>query len=208
MQNAPRHCERVNGDLLDRDQEARLMQKVADAGQEAPDAFAEIVDAFLAQLTRYCRRMMHQSTDADDIVQEAFAKVWTDAGRFNAESARLSTWLHQIAHNLCVDHFRKHNRLVEEDPTDQDSRINDRADSQDDAPDDLLFAEVTSDQVRQALDDLPERQRSALLLCYYQGLSNRDTAAVLDLTVAALESLLARARRALKQNLADASIRV
>ena len=98
--------------------------------------------------------------------------------------------------------------MVEEDPTDQDSRINDRADSQDDAPDDLLFAEVTSDQVRQALDDLPERQRSALLLCYYQGLSNRDTAAVLDLTVAALESLLARARRALKQNLADASIRV
>ena len=184
------------------------MQKVADAGQEAPDAFAEIVDAFLAPLTRYCRRMMHQSTAADDIVQEAFAKVWTDAGRFNAESARLSTWLHQIAHNLCVDHFRKHNRLVEEDPTDQDSRINDRADSQDDAPDDLLFAEVTSDQVRQALDDLPERQRSALLLCYYQGLSNRDTAAVLDLTVAALESLLARARRALKQNLADASIRV
>ena len=184
------------------------MQKVADAGQEAPDAFAEIVDAFLAPLTRYCRRMMHQSTDADDMVQEAFAKVWTDAGRFNAESARLSTWLHQIAHNLCVDHFRKHNRMVEEDPTDQDSRINDRADSQDDAPDDLLFAEVTSDQVRQALDDLPERQRSALLLCYYQGLSNRDTAAVLDLTVAALESLLARARRALKQNLADASIRV
>ena len=44
MQNAPRYCERVNGDLLDRDQEARLMQKVADAGQEAPDAFAEIVD--------------------------------------------------------------------------------------------------------------------------------------------------------------------
>ena len=99
--------------------------------------------------------MMHQSTDADDMVQEAFAKVWTDAGRFNAESARLSTWLHQIAHNLCVDHFRKHNRTVEEDPTDQDSRINDWADSKDDAPDDRLFAEVTSDQVRQALDDLP-----------------------------------------------------
>ena len=185
---------------MDRDQEATLMQKIARSGEDAPSAFAEVVDAYLAPLLSYCRRMMNQSVDADDMVQEVFAKVWTDAGRFNPETARLTTWLHQIAHNLCIDYFRKHSRVIEEDPTDQDSIINEGQET-DDTPDERLRADITSDQVRLALDLLPERQRSALLLCYHQGLSNRDTAAILDVKVAALESLLARARRALKQNL-------
>jgi RNA polymerase sigma-70 factor (ECF subfamily) len=58
-----------------------------------------------------------------------------------------------------------------------------------------------ADRVRLALQGLPERQRSALLLCHYQGLSNRDAATVLDISVDALESLLARARRRLKEEL-------
>ncbi len=56
-------------------------------------------------------------------------------------------------------------------------------------------------RLRRAIEELPERQRSALVLCHYQGLSNRDAAQILDVSVEALESLLARARRSLKKEL-------
>ena len=98
-------------------------------------------------------------------------------------------------HNQCVDAFRKRRATV-------DIELEAMAD---DAPgvDEASIAEQRRKAVHAGIAELPERQRSALVLCQIQGRSNREAAQILDISVDALESLIARARRALKARLAD-----
>jgi RNA polymerase sigma-70 factor (ECF subfamily) len=106
---------------------------------------------------------------------------------------RFSTWLHQIAHNLCIDEFRKQTRAkagAMAVPADNDvEHIGPEADR---------AAAEKQASVRQALSALPENQRHAILLCHQQGFTNKEAAVILGIGVRALESLLARARRTLK----------
>ncbi|WOJ92099.1 sigma-70 family RNA polymerase sigma factor [Congregibacter variabilis] len=176
---------------MDREQEAVLVGRVAQGDRAA---FGILVEQHQRPLSRYARRMLSDVSAADDIVQEAFVRLWTRADSFNSATARLTTWLHNIAHNLCIDSFRRNARL---EFTDDEARLESVANG----PDGDFEANEKADRVRTALETLPERQRSALLLCHYQGLSNRDAATVLDVSVDALESLLARARRRLKEEL-------
>lgn len=143
----------------------------------------------------------------EDIRQETLLRLWTQADRWRPEIAALSTWLHRIAHNLCIDHLRRTSRLVgEPEDGEIESLTHGSSDADRDAggtdPHHALGQHRLGDQLREALATLPERQRSALILCHYQGLSNRDAAEVLDVSVDALESLLARARRKLRLLLA------
>jgi RNA polymerase sigma-70 factor (ECF subfamily) len=130
------------------------------------------------------------------VVQETFLRLWSEARRFSPERARLTTWLHNIAHNLCIDVLRREKRL-------QPDENHDDAPADIASPGDVRDGERREALLRQAISALPERQRSALVLCHYQGLSNRQAAGILDVHVEALESLLARARRTLKKELKD-----
>jgi RNA polymerase sigma-70 factor (ECF subfamily) len=176
---------------MSRDEEADMVRRVA-GGDRA--AFRVLLERHQRPLSAYARRMLSDTSAADDIVQETFLRLWTRAGSYDSNAARLSTWLHNIAHNLCVDSFRRNSRITSIANEDEGESI---------APGPLEAREAAqqSDRVRAALESLPERQRSALLLCYYQGLSNRDVASILEVSVDALESLLARARRKLKTDL-------
>ncbi|MDP5070737.1 MAG: sigma-70 family RNA polymerase sigma factor [Congregibacter sp.] len=176
---------------MDRQQEAVLVERVAQGDRAA---FGVLLSEHQQPLSRYARRMLSDHSAADDIVQETFVRLWTRASSFDSSAARLTTWLHNIAHNLCMDSFRRNSRI---EFTDDDARL----ESADAGPDVNLESMDTAERVRIAVQGLPERQRSALLMCHYQGLSNRDAAHILDLSVDALESLLARARRRLKEEL-------
>ena len=178
---------------MQRDEENELVRRIT-RGDRA--AFAVLVQQHQRALANYTRRMLTDTDLADDVVQETFLPLWTQAARYDAGTARLTTWLHNIAHNLCIDSFRRSSRISFSD--DADSTL-----ESDDAPDSAEHSRERSDAVRQAVASLPERQRSALILCHYQGLSNRDAAEILDVSVDALESLLARARRRLKQLLEE-----
>lgn len=180
---------------MDRQEEAALVRRVA-LGDRA--AFASLVEAHQRPLSAYARRMLGEASGADDIVQETFLRLWTRADRFDSKTARLTTWLHNIAHNLCIDSFRKQSRISY---TNEDSEFEAAVVPDVNSPEVDQEAEQSGERVRVALGILPERQRSALLLCHYQGLSNRDAASILDVSVDALESLLARARRRLKKEL-------
>lgn len=175
---------------MEREDEALLVRRVA-TGDRA--AFALLVRQHQKPLSAYAQRMLSDVDSANDIVQETFLRLWTRAGSYNSSTARLTTWLHNIAHNLCVDSFRRQARISYSDNDDLEIPVC--------GPGDSYQHAQKAAQVRAALQVLPERQRSALLLCHYQGLSNRDAAAVLDVSVDALESLLARARRRLKEEL-------
>lgn len=167
--------------------EAELVRKVG-AGDQS--AFQAILDRQLASVSRYVGRMLGDPAEAEDITQEVFLRLWTHAGKYDAATARLSTWLHNIAHNLCIDHFRKQGRIRLEEPG-QDGESGDE-------PDAGYMASLVSNDIKAAMMQLPERQRSAIILCHYQGLSNKEAAGILDTSVDALESLLARGRRSLK----------
>lgn len=176
---------------MQRDEEAALMRKVASGDRVA---FSVLVQAHQGALGAYAQRMMSDRDGANDIVQETFLRLWTRAASYKSESSRVTTWLHNIAHNLCIDGFRKNARIAP-------INVDDDAQTTERGPAELRDAQARSHDVRAALAALPERQRSALLMCHYQGLSNRDAAQILEVSVDALESLLARARRRLKQEL-------
>ncbi|MBL6805484.1 MAG: sigma-70 family RNA polymerase sigma factor, partial [Pseudomonadales bacterium] len=131
------------------------------------------------------------------------AKKW-DPGK-----AKLSTWLHRIAHNLCIDLLRKQQRVLLGDRFDEELDSNSNFDnSLRNAVVELAKEEPSSQQTIEkdselsalnlAISKLPETQRSALLLCCYQGFSNKEAADITGLSVRALESLIARAKRSLR----------
>lgn len=168
--------------------EAELVRQVQ-KGDKA--AFQTLLGQHLGPVSHYVARMTGDAAMAEDISQEVFLRLWSNAGRYDPTRSRLTTWLHNIAHNLCVDHFRKAGRIV------ADNEIEAADEHQD------PVAVAAGEDTLRALQQLPETQRSAIVLCYYQGFSNREAADLLDINVPALESLLARGRRKLKQILVE-----
>ena len=172
--------------------DAELVKKVIEGDQVA---YQTILDDQLPSVSRFVARMLGNAAEAEDITQEVFLRLWTHAAKFDPTASKLSTWLHNIAHNLCIDHFRKQKRLVDKEP---DPNIEGG-----DEPDALLVARVDADNVREGMMKLPERQRSAIIMCHYQGLSNKEAAGILEVSVDALESLLARGRKNLREILIE-----
>lgn len=168
-----------------------LMLAIQQGDQEA---FQQLVDRHMVALHKFSQRMLGNTNDADDVVQEAFLRVWQKSTTWQMDKAKVSTWLHRIAHNLCIDWQRKP-KLTTVDLTE--------AEDIPAATPDISHIEMITNQVEQALQQLPERQRSAIVLCYYQGMSNREAAQVLNVNLPALESLLARARKYLKKLLVE-----
>ena len=104
-----------------------------------------------------------------------------------------TTWLHRVVINLCIDRRRRAAPIT----------LDAAPDLPDGAPDALdgLESKESAERVRSAIGELPARQRAALVLCYYEGLSNGEAAEVLEMSVSAVESLLVRARRNLRKSL-------
>src|SRR3954447_20446659 len=143
-------------------------------------AFRALADLHLKKIMNFAYRLLHDRSEAEDIAQETFLRLWKDAGRYEPK-ARVITWLHRIAHNLCIDRLRARR----EKPTD---RADDERTSEE--PGGLLDRKRLASAVETALATLPERQRVAITLVHYQGLSNTEAALVLDVGVEAVESLL------------------
>lgn len=141
----------------------------------------------------FSTRLVRNQAEGEEIAQETFLRAWQNAGKYEPK-AKVSTWLHRIARNVAIDRLRKKSRNEEAFELD---------DERDEAPlsgrpSRLLVRKQEQLGVQEALNQLPERQRSAILLCHEQGLSNPEIAEVLETSVEATESLLSRARRRLR----------
>lgn len=157
-------------------------------------AAAELVRRHLPRMVGLARRMLGDHAEAEDVAQEVFLRVWKHAAAWKPGQAKFETWMHRVGMNLCLDRLRRVSRNGGElNPETPDARA-----SATRAVDDRQRRE----RVRDALQVLPERQRAAVVLCYYQDRSNIEAAEILGLSVDALESLLSRARRTLKTQLA------
>lgn len=171
---------------MSKDDETRLVVQLKYGDTEA---YRQLLDNHLPAVSRYVARMMGNANETEDITQEVFFRLWHKSGNFNPTKARLSTWLHQIAHNLCIDHFRKHQP---DDMLDPDELTGGTE------PAGELSQRRCALNIEQAIQSLPERQRSAIVMCHYQGQSNKEAAAILQVSVDALESLLSRGRKRLR----------
>lgn len=174
------------------DEDSRLMLRIAARDERA---FAALVSVHHGRVYALCRRMIGDDAEAEDTAQEVFLKLWTQPTSWSPEGARFSTWLYRVTANASIDRLRK--RVPEPVET-----VPDLADDRP-GPVASLHRSQVSVRVEAALARLPDRQRLALVLTYYQGLSNKEAATALEVNVDALESLLARARRSLKDDLAN-----
>jgi len=162
-------------------------------------AYQTIVNQHLKSISHYAFRILGNQKDTEDISQEVFLRLWINARKWNPEKAKLSTWLHRIAHNLCIDYLRKHGRVQTQESFEEEieqisSSYGSNNDSSSDDGGKLQL-------LKQAMDLLPESQRSALSLCHYQGFSNKEAAAIMNISITALESAIARAKRSLRDQL-------
>lgn len=178
-------------------------------------AFAELAQRHLPAIETYARRLLADEAAAQDIAQETLLVLWQRSTEFKPEKARLTTWLHRVAHNRCIDLLRRQKRETRMPSDEIFSRQENSAHggvrgesvgevgAEESAPT-VTFSrtpEGNAAAMNAALRNLPESQRTALVLTYYQNLSNREVATVMNSSTRAVESLLCRARGNLKKQL-------
>jgi RNA polymerase sigma-70 factor (ECF subfamily) len=168
---------------------------VAAAAEGDAAAFRSLVDRHLSGVLAVARRMLRDDAEAEDVAQEALLRLWRSADGLEVGPQGLRPWLRRVVSNLCVDRMRSSRRLsvVEEVP--------DRAEPASQLA--QLEANDVGQRVDAALKGLPDRQRMALTLFHYEGLSQIEVGRIMGISDEAVESLLARARRSLKTALRD-----
>jgi RNA polymerase sigma-70 factor, ECF subfamily len=156
-------------------------------------AFRRLVDRHAGRARALALRLSRNDADADDLVQEAFTRAYERAGRWRSEGVKFSTWLYRVVVNLAADEGRK--RAVRRS-TPLDEAPEPVSDTR--GADETIERDARARALRRAIDALPDRQREAVALTYGSGLPNAEVAAVLGVTVEAVEAALTRARSALK----------
>jgi RNA polymerase sigma-70 factor (ECF subfamily) len=157
-------------------------------------AFAELVSRYHRDVFRVVWRLSNGHAEVDDVTQEAFMRLWANPGQIR-EAKALKGWLMRVASNLVMDRFRR--KPMEE------------LEAADEVADSALGAEAQVDraqvarEIDTAIASLPERQKLALTLVHFEQMTNIAAAAAMEISVDALESLLARARRGLKEKLGE-----
>lgn len=140
-------------------------------------------------------RMSGHNQDAEDIVQDAFIKIWQRPELFNPDKGvKFTTWFYRVVVNLSLDKMRK------KKPKSASDFLESIQDDAQGADDDLADKQKQA-AIELAIQSLPERQKVALNLCFYEGVSNAEAAEIMEVGVKALESLLMRAKKNLKDHL-------
>ncbi|XOV84113.1 MAG: RNA polymerase sigma factor [bacterium] len=153
-------------------------------------AFAQLVHRHVDTLYAYALRLTRSPASAEDLVQESWLSAWSHATSFDPAKAKLTTWLHRILHNRFIDSVRKTTEV-------SDSDAMETALAGTNLNEELAKAEQLA-SLDSMVNQLPAEQRAALSLRHFQGFGNEDISHILGISVHAVESLLARARRKLR----------
>lgn len=188
--------------LQNPDPDAALMLRVK---QGDTDAFTELVEKYKQPVMNLVYRTVHDATEAEDLAQNVFVQVFKSASRYQS-TAKFSTWLFTIARNLCLNEIRRRSRHPAESldaphSEQEDQPLRQFEDKHTFSPPERLLQGELAGKIEEALADLPENQRSAILLCRQEELSYEEIAEVLGCSVSATKSLIHRGRETLKERL-------
>jgi RNA polymerase sigma-70 factor (ECF subfamily) len=171
------------------DSDEALMARVARGDERA---FRQLARRHLPAMLGLSRRMLGNAAEAEDVAQEALMRIWTHAPRWRP-LALFRTWLTRVVINLCLDRKRRAPWLELEaagEIVDPAPGAADKAES-----------DERERMVAAAVDKLPARQRTAIMLTYGEGMSNAEVAEILDTSVSAVETLLVRGKQNLRRAL-------
>jgi RNA polymerase sigma-70 factor (ECF subfamily) len=168
-------------------------------------AFAQLVDKYKQPVINLAFRTLHDATEAEDLAQNVFLQVFKSAHRYK-RMAKFSTWLFTITRNLCLNEIRRRSRHPAESidaphPEQEDQPLHQFEDRKTFLPHESLLHGELEQKIEQALAELPENQRTAILLCRQEELSYEEIAEVLDCSLSATKSIIHRGREMLKQKL-------
>ena len=179
-------------------EDVRLLRLVA---RGDTSAFEEVIERHQALVAGTVARMLGSNSDVDDIAQQVFIRVWKSARRY-VPRAKFTTWLLKITRNLVFNELRRARRRaqvpLQSDPGTEEIPLKDETNP---APDASLLEDELQRAIEEAIMQLPESQRMALVLRRYEQLSYEQIAEVLDLSVPAVKSVLFRARTELRSRL-------
>ncbi len=175
-----------------------LMARVRDGDLAA---FERLVEIHQRSIIGTVAKMLGNPTDAEDIAQQVFIRVWKSAARYEPQ-ARFTTWLFTITRNLVFNEVRRRQRkptVSVEEREETTHRV--LEDAKGSSPDDEVLRAEMEAAVDRAIEALPEKQRLAVVLRRYEEMPYEEIGAVLSMTVPAVKSLLFRARTQLKESL-------
>ena len=157
-------------------------------------AFAEIVQRHTGRFYRLAYRYVQNRETAEDVVQDAFLKLWENPAIWRPErSSKFTTWFYRIVVNLCLDWQKKKRPM----PLDEAVPVADDAETVDETMTRMRAQKLLEKEIAA----LPERQRAALNLCFDEELSNQEAAEAMGLNLKALQSLIMRAKTTLRERM-------
>ena len=172
--------------------EIEWMARIRDGDMEA---FRRLVEAHQARVVGTISKMLGSDAEAEDLAQQVFIRIWKSAPRYRP-TAKFTTWLFRITRNLVFNELRRKRHFV-----DQADEMPEPAERRDQEPDKVLMEGELQSAIQDAIDQLPESQRLAIILRRYEGMAYEEIAAVMDTTVPAVKSILFRARAELRERL-------
>ena len=184
------------------DPDAALMLRVK-GGDMA--AFEALVEKYKRPLINVLYRMIRDLDEAEDLAQNVFIRVYQSADRYQA-SAKFSTWIFTIARHLCLNEIRRRGRhpadsLESSQQENEDQPARQFPDNRNFSPPQAFLHGELERKIREAIAELPEKQRLAIAMCQEDELSYEEIAEVLECSLSATKSLIHRGRETLKQKL-------
>jgi len=193
--------DRANSDLDNQTPSEELVARVAEGDEYA---FQILVNRHQTSVLNLIYRFMGDRLKSEDLAQETFLQVWRSAKTYQRKS-KFTTWLYRICANLCLNEIKsaRRKKWLQFFKNNPDSKQSENEDLLDESPnpEDLLLARERNQQITNALQSLPENQRIALILKRYDNFSYEEISRVLGCSIAAVESLLVRAKRTLQKKL-------
>ena len=181
-----------------------LMDKVRLGNKHA---FEILIHRHQRSVLNFIFRFMGNRTDAEDLTQEVFLRVWKAAGSYKPD-AKFTTWVYKIATNLCINKqraIRIRRLFAQSHPQEQKQGLKDsfiiHAGAEFLTPEDRFIDSEQSFQLLNALNELPTNQRLAIVLKIYDEMSYQEIAQIMDRSVLAVDSLLIRAKKNLRKKL-------
>ncbi len=172
------------------DEELLVLYSKGDAG-----AARQLAARLTPKVLGHAYRLLSDRAEAEDVAQEAMLRLWKVAPQWEAGRAQVTTWLYRVVANLCTDRLRRRRRIVNYD---------DAPELVDETPgvETQMTNKARMVALKEALGELPDRQKQAVMLRHLEGLQNPEIGQIMGISVEAVESLTARGKRALKTLLA------